>query len=488
MMIGRHVLVLGTALAALTAVAVAPASGAASSARRAAPKLGHWTARSNGSEVPGGTPALWTDSKHHVYDVWTRKVNSSTYTFEVNRIASNGKVGGAVDAFSGHHWGSLSFNPSVVGQNGSPLVVFSGAQGSTGDYSLGCIYGALGPTAPWTNQSWSLSSDCVNPVPAAAQNKSGTLAAAWPSGNADVFYRVGVSPSIPASGPDSQISLSSGSVAKRTGMVADTAGSDDFYVAWAQANSTPASKDGYYVKDVTANGSAVKAPGTNTVSVSRLPAAANIAITSTSSHPGVYLAYCVGSTSCKLRLWKVGAKHALSVPGTANPYGVSISAGPSGRIWTSWFDGNTNKVYVTRTNRKVTKFGRVTSYATPCAEDGLLGLSSGSAGRLDIGLECVSNAKLAGAEYLAQAEVPLKISASSTKVRNTSKHTITMMVTDVGDPVSGATVRFNGHKASTNGKGKVSFTLAKHTKTGKYAATASKSDYRSAKVTVTVTS
>jgi hypothetical protein len=485
MMIGRHVLVVGTALAALTAVAVAPASGAPSSARRAAPKLGHWTALSNGSEVPGGTPALWTDSKHHVYDVWTRKVNSSTYTYEVNRIASNGKVNAAVDAFSGHHWGSLSFNPSLVGQS-APLVVFSGLQG-TGAYSLGCIYGALGPTAPWTNQTWSLSSDCVNPVPAAAQDKSGTIAAAWPGGNSDVSYRVGVSPSIPASGPDSQIHESTGSVAKRTGVAADTAGSGDFYVAWAQANSTPASKDGYYVKDVTTNGSIMKVPGSDTDSVNRLPAAGNIAITSTISHAGVYLAYCAGSTSCKLRLWKVGAKQALSVPGTANPYGVSISAGPSGRIWTAWFDGNTNKVYVTRTNRKVTKYGRVTSYATPCVEDGLLGLSSGSVGRLDVGLSCV-NTKLAGADFLAQAEVPLKISASSTKVRNTSKHTITMMVTDVGDPVSGATVRFNGHKGSTNGKGKVSFALAKHTKPGKYAATASKPDYRSAKVTVTVTS
>jgi hypothetical protein len=54
--------------------------------------------------------------------------------------------------------------------------------------------------------------------------------------------------------------------------------------------------------------------------------------------------------------------------------------------------------------------------------------------------------------------------------------------------VAGATAHFNGHKAKTNGTGKVSFTLVKHTKRGTYRASAWKADYRSAEVSVTVTS
>ena len=101
-------------------------------------------------------------------------------------------------------------------------------------------------------------------------------------------------------------------------------------------------------------------------------------------------------------------------------------------------------------------------------------------------MQCVNNStKLV--EYSTQVKVGLHVSPSSSKVRNTSKHTITMTVTDVGDAVSGATVQFAGHKGTTNSKGKVSFTLAKHTKPGKYNAIATRSQYLSARTTVTVT-
>jgi hypothetical protein len=72
-------------------------------------------------------------------------------------------------------------------------------------------------------------------------------------------------------------------------------------------------------------------------------------------------------------------------------------------------------------------------------------------------------------------------------VTNTSKRTITMTVTDAGDAVKGAKVKFHGDSKTTNSNGKASFTLAKHTKPGKYTATATKSQYRNATTTVTVT-
>jgi hypothetical protein len=177
----------------------------------------------------------------------------------------------------------------------------------------------------------------------------------------------------------------------------------------------------------------------------------------------------------------------MSLPSTPNPGSVSISSGPGGRIWVAWFDENTLKVYVTRTNAKVSRFGPVRSYPTPCAEHGLLGLASGSSGRLEIALQCLNNSHLKLEELSTQVEVGLHISANPAKVSNTSAHTITMTVTDVGDPVSGAKVTFRGVSKTTNSNGKASFTIAKHTAPNTYTATATKPQYLKGTTTVKVT-
>jgi hypothetical protein len=476
----------GIGVAAVVA-ATAVSAGTADAAHRAAtPKLGHWTNLSGKAVVETGTPAVWQDSKHRAVVLWLLHDSGSTFTYDIARVSPTGKPGAKVDAFAGGHWGSLSNEPTVLGVGGKPLVVFDGIKGSTGDYSLGCVYGATGASQPWTLEPWSLSNNCVNPVGSAGENKSGTLAAAWGEGN-NVQYRIGTSPTIPATHPDKSIPLGASGVVYKTGLAADTGGSDDFYVAWARAFSTPASHDGYYVKDVTSGGAATKAPGTDTNSINRLGQFTNLAITARAGHPGVYVAYCTTSSKCRLKLWHVGAAKAMSLPGTPNPGSVSIASGPGGRIWVAWFDETTEKVYVTRTNAKVSKFGPVRSYATPCAEHGILGLSSGSSGRLDVALQCVSKSNLKAEELFTQVEVGLHVTPSKAKVSNTSKRTITFTVTDAGNSVSGAKLTFHGQSKTTNSKGEASFTLAKHTTPKKYTATASKSQYLQATTTVTVT-
>jgi hypothetical protein len=477
-------LALVSATIAVTAV-VAGAAKAGGTTANAAPALGHWTLLSGTSSVPGGTPAIWQDAQHRATVLWLRQYGPSDFSYPVAQIAANGSVGATTDAFAGGHWGSLSNEPSLVGQAGKPLVVFSGLKGN-GVYALGCIYGADGSSQPWTLETWSLSNDCVNPVGSAAANSAGTVAAAWGAGT-NVNYRIGTSPTIPATGPDPSIPIGANGFPYKTGIVADAGGSDDFYIAWAKANSNPAANDGYYVKDVTAGGATLKAPGSTTNSINRLGQFADLAIAARLGHPGVYIAYCTGSTKCNLKLWHVGSSSALALPSSPTPGSVSIAAGPAGRIWVGWYDESTNKVYVTRSNEKVSRFGPVRKYSTPCVEHGLLGLSSGSSGRLDIAMQCVNTA-VKGAEYATQVEVGLHLAASPATVRNTSQHTITMTVTDVGDPVSGATVRFDGQTRTTSASGTASFTVAKHASPGNYAATATKSQYLSAKTSVRVTS
>jgi hypothetical protein len=455
-----------------------------------APAPGHWTVLGAALGQPeGGTPAVWEDATHHAWVLWLRKPTSSTSTYEAVEIAPNGSLAkGPVDIFAGQDWASLSGEPTLLPDGALPQVVFSGIQTSTGPYSKSCVTGAVGGATPWALQTWSLSANCVNPVGAAAENKAGVLATAFPGGWATghgVVYHLGVSATIPATEADGQISTGSGT-AYKAGIVNDTSGSGDFTVAWVQEFSNPAGGDGYYVQDASLGTAAVKAPGSGTTSVNDLSEFGNVALTASNTHAGLYLGYCSNTSTCKAQLWHVGAAKALTVPGSANARDVAVSAGPAGRIWVAWFDGSTNKLSVVRTNKTVTKFGPVKTYATPCFENGQIGLSGGSAGRLDLAVECVNNAKLQLQEMVTQVLVPVHVALSSTSLSNAAKRTLTVTVTDVGNPVAKAKVVVAGHKATTNAKGRATITLPKGVKVGSYTVTAAVTDYLSGSVRLTV--
>jgi hypothetical protein len=455
-----------------------------------APAPGRWTVLGAALGQPeGGTPTVWEDASRNAYVMWLRKPTSSTATYEVAEIAANGSIAKApADIFAGQDWANLSGEPTLVADGAVPQVVFSGIQSATGPYSSGCVYGAAGGTSPWTVQTWSLSNNCVNPIGGAAESKAGVLASAFPGGWATghgVIYHIGVSGATPATEPDGQIGLSSGD-AYKAAVVNDTAGSGDFTVVWAREFSNPGSGDGYYVQDVTAGKPAVKAPGTGTNSLNHLSPFANIAVSASNSHAGLYLAYCSNANTCKLQLWHVGAAKALTVPGSSAASDVAISAGPGGRVWIAWSNSATNAISVVRTNTAVTKFGPVKTYPTACFEHGLIGLSSGAAGRLDLAVQCINNAKLQLQDMVTQTLVPVQVALSKASVSNAAKRTLTVSVTDVGNPVKGAKVVLAGHKATTNAKGKATVTLAKGAKVGSYTVVVTDTNYLngSAKLTV----
>jgi hypothetical protein len=479
---------LGVGLVILSVATLATTATQASASVQGA-STGPWQTLDSSKTVQSGTPTVWLNNKNVASVMWLRQPGSNNFNYEAATISAAGKIsGGLTDVFSGAHWGSLSNEPTLLGDNGQPVVVFTGLRGTSGPYSLGCIYGARAGTSPWTLQTWSLSNDCVNPVGSAGEGKSGVLAAAFPGGWVNghgVLYRIGVSPTIPATGSEQHIPLAGGDTAYKTGVVADTAGTGDFYVAWAQTFSN--SRDGYYVKDVTAGTAARKAPQTGTNSINRLGQFADLAIANRNTHPGVYVAYCSNTSTCQVKLWHVGAATAMTVPSSANAGNVAISPAPSGRLWIAWYNASTNKVSVVRTNKAATKFGPVATFATPCAEHGLLGLSGGSYGRLDVAMQCVANSTLRVEEYVVQTRVSLHVALKPSTVRNTRSNQVVVTVTDAGDAVAGATVRFGTHHATTNGNGKATLTIPRGTSVGKHKVTASAPNYRSASATLTVT-
>jgi hypothetical protein len=471
-----------------------PAGAAAGTAAAAPklprlPKLGIWTAVSPGMRTESPAPAMWVSPNGTGWDVFPREAGANNFTYEAVQIGPLGSVTHGPADILAPHWGSLQFAPTLLGDGAGPILIFSGIRGSSGPYSRGCVYGAVPGSAAWTLAPWSLSADCVNPVPAAAESapNAKVLAAAWPGGWATgqgINYRIGVSPAIPAATADKHILLTS-ATASPTGMANDEAGNGHFYVAWAQVFSKPAGRDGIYVKDVTAGTAARKAPNTGTASSETdFPVFAKLAVTNANTG-GVFIAYCANTSPCHLELWRVGALKPVPVPSSANAFGVSIARGPAGRIWVAWYNSVSNKVFVTRTNKAGTRFGAVESYATPCFEHGLLGLGGNPLGRLDIGMQCVNNSSQAE-QFVTQVRPGLTLGVPGPVHAGGSPVTIKITVTDAGDPLQGATVKVDGKTATTNAAGQATFHLPAGIKAGAYKVTAVASGYLPAAGTLTV--
>lgn len=503
---GRSLAVGAAGLSLLAATATAGAAGAASAAGATAvtsatsaargasvprvaalPKIGIWTAVSASMRTESPAPAFWISPNGTGWDVFPRQTGPNEFTYEAVRLGPAGNViSGPTDILS-PHWGSLQFAPTLLGDGAGPLLVFDGIRGTSGAYSRGCVYGAVPGSSAWILQPWTLSADCLNPVAAAAEStpNAKVLAAAWPGGPG-INYRVGVSPVIPATTADSHITLTNATAAP-TAMVNDEQGNRDFYVAWAQIFSKPAGNDGIYIKDVTAGTAAVKAPGTGTASSETdFPVFARLATVNRSNGKGVFVAYCANSAPCHLEFWKVGSAKPIPVPSSARAFGVAVAQGPLGRIWVAWYNSASNKVFVTRTNKADTAFGAVESYATPCFEDGLVGLGGDPLPRLDIGMQCVNNSAAKNEQFVTQVLAGLTLHIPSPVHVGKTAVTVVVKVTDAGDPVQSATVHLDGKTVKTNLAGQASFTLPASIKAGSYPVTVIAPQYRVATGTLVV--
>jgi hypothetical protein len=280
-------------------------------------------------------------------------------------------------------------------------------------------------------------------------------------------------------------------------VAANTAGNGDLWAYWAQFGSSPSSADGFYAKDLTTNGPVRRAPlsvhGSADLNVSARPA-----FVGTGTHSGVFALYdvppagpgyinCSNGQYCTARLWRVGSPKAVAVPGGVHVMAddLALSAGPKGRLWIAWFSAHQETVNVLRTNEADSKFGPVRTYPTPCTGYGVIGAGSGELQRLDLAVQCPTKTAPM-AVLVTQALPPLSLQFSTT-VANTSAHTLHFEVTDVGDPVPGATVRAGNMTASTGPAGVATIVLPKGKATGVYPVTATAPNYMSATGALTIT-
>lgn len=158
--------------------------------------------------------------------------------------------------------------------------------------------------------------------------------------------------------------------------------------------------------------------------------------------PGTYV---VLATPAGVRFGRFGGALALAAKDSGVAV-VDITAGPAGRLWLSWLDrGGTLRAV--RTNKAASKLGPVQTVKSPAGSATSFELrSEGSEGPVDVIAHYRVGSQLAW--WQTHVLPPVAVSA-----RTSPKGLLTVKVTDVGDPVPGATVKAGGRTATTDARG-----------------------------------
>jgi hypothetical protein len=191
---------------------------------------------------------------------------------------------------------------------------------------------------------------------------------------------------------------------------------------------------------------------------------------------GHYVAEGVGYPSTRsVVLWRVGAPRALPVAtGTREKRTVALAASPDGRLWVAWSARGTNRLYLRRSNRAVTRLGETVSVRFPSAQVEATELDLSAQGdRVDL-LARFSSLTGVGL-FHSQVHPGLTLRATGGRVAR-------FTVTDAGDPVAGATVLVAGRRLATDGRGIATAALPP----GRYVASASKPEYVGASARVRI--
>jgi hypothetical protein len=453
---------------------------------------GTWTKFSSGIVDPGAQLSLLRTADGHLHVAWVKKNKANDLGVASTTFSLAGSLQGTSMAIN--HWLSLDQTLALVPDGKDIRLIFNGAQDNnpSNKFNLSARYTATSANGnAWSLIKGSLSSHTVFNLPISATVKSDGVTPVSVSGeNAGLEYHVGVDSSIPATTPDTLLTHAPGYFLGNDNMVRDNGGS--IYLAWYESSNTT---QGYWIQRILpTKGSAMLAPHSKDVSLPDNEPFGPVAVAARVGG-GVYYAYCSPSKSLQcahIYLWKVGSAAPKVVPGLKSGEAVrhvAIAGGPKGRIVVGWFDSTKNVLQVVRTNTHGTSWGVVRSIKLPVptnllsAYDGLY--LEGSSGRIDVVANLTRNTT--PTLYHTQVLEGLKVTASPTKASHAHATTITFRVTDAGETVAGATVTFLGHTAHTDSHGVAKITIAKGQKKGTKTATASKSLYYKATVSVKIT-
>lgn len=407
--------------------------------------------------------------------LWSTDISSQQSQYATAILNGAGKVIAGPSAAFGP-WSTIAHNPALIALGGQRFLAFSGLQSTTtgAPYTSGAEYYATSGDG----RSWSLGPGSLSSTRSAYASYTNDVTdnggtPVWvgsASSTTGINWHVGISPTDPApEGSDGEFRLG-GCCAYDGATVRDTATG----AVWAAfySNSSAMNEQGIQVGQIVPYGGGfTQAPGSvkdyNGAAAST-PPSQRVAMAARAGG-GVFVAYPVGyPTATGIKVWKVGSSQVLDIP-ARDAGNVAMSADPSGRLWVTWEQGG--RVKAVHTNTAGTALGAAGSFGKPKGANSVWhSASSAEAGGLDVAYTfTVRNAINVWHTHLLRT---LSVGAPASAGRGSS---VTITVTDAGDPVAGARVSFGGHSGTTNSAGKV--TLRAPGRSGGAPAKASKGGY-----------
>ena len=384
--------------------------------------------------------------------LWSQHQSSSKEGYFTAILGADGRITTpAQQAFP--EWDGLTKNPTLLSVGGQHFLSFSGLNPGRS----GAQYFATSPDGlAWTvsNGSMSETQSAYAGYGSDAIDNAGTPV--WvgnPGSVTGIRWHVGTSDVNPApAGSDQRFDLA-GCCAYNAAAARDEATG----VVWASfySNSSATTENGIQVGQIVPAGPWAQAPASTQIQDGRASSSdpdQQVAMAARAGG-GVFVAYKVGYPSpTSIRLLRVDNGAALNIPVSGNVRSVSMGADPAGRLWVSWIQSD--RIRAVHTNRAGTVLGSIGVWGAPRGTSSLWKTATTGS---DTGADVVTTATTSSAINVWHAQIlrTLTVKAAPSNVRR--GRSVTVTVTDAGDPVAGATVRFAGRSATTNGSGKATF-------------------------------
>lgn len=381
----RLSMVIGIGAAVVTLLAATPTLAATGQATKSGTR---WTQISKQTGFGMASPGLFRTADGRLHVIWP---SHEGLTFSMHYSTVGGRARLLATGTIEHHWGAVDAYPRLVpGKHGGMLLLMDGGNGVPGSpYNTGAMYVAASNAAgkSWKLQPGSIAATGFVPLTddAAATEPNGTPIAAW-SEVSSLAYHVGIDRNNPAKTPDQHLGIGVDGGLGNPTLIRTKKGT--VLAGWF--DTTGNVNEGYWVAQIwPSKGAKIKAPNSGGHNQNNGQPLQPVALVARQGG-GNYLAYCVPThliTCGHVALWRVGARRALRVPGSSSGFAtkVAMSNGRGGHLWIAWFNTQTNRISVVRTNAAATGFGRVRTINTPAPLFAFLTLSvEGSTGPLDL--------------------------------------------------------------------------------------------------------
>jgi hypothetical protein len=385
------------------------------------------------------------------------------------------------------NWAGVTENPRLIDIGGQRFLGFSGLQSTTtgAPYTSGAEYYATsadGATFALGAGALSATSSAYAAYGNDIVNNAGTPVWVGNAGTTSgVSWHAGIAASDPApAGSDGHIGLTGCCAYSAAGARDEATGA--VYAAF-YSNSSGTTEQGVQVGQILpTQGAFAQAPGsvtTNDYGTNSISPDQRVAMTARAGG-GVFVAYGMGYPNLTgIRVLEVGTGRTMDIAVSGRAGRIALTSDPAGRLWLVY--AQDNKIRAIHTNKAATRFGAMGVWGAPRGTDTLWKTAAvGSSGGLDVVISSNGGDGKINVWH-TQALRTLGINAVVTHPRRGTQ--VVFTVSDAGDPVAGATVKWRGSSYTTNASGQVSVHASSR---GRFPVTAKKDGYNPGKTSVRV--